>query len=55
MSLEEAIQGGADGVIVGRGIYGAADPLSAAKLYREKGWESVELVRGGKIAAAALA
>jgi uridine monophosphate synthetase len=53
MSLEEAIQGGADGVIVGRGIYGAADPLTAAKMYREKGWETVERVRGGKIAAAA--
>jgi uridine monophosphate synthetase len=53
MSLEEAIQGGADGVIVGRGIYGAADPLSAAKMYREKGWETVEVVRGGKITATA--
>jgi uridine monophosphate synthetase len=49
MSLEEAIEGGADGVIVGRGIYGAADPLSAAKMYREKGWRAVEAVRGGKI------
>jgi orotidine 5'-phosphate decarboxylase subfamily 1/orotate phosphoribosyltransferase len=42
MSLEEAVRGGADCVIVGRGIYGAADPESAAKLYREKGWEAVE-------------
>ncbi len=49
MSLEEAVRGGADGVIVGRGIYGAADPLSAAKLYREKGWEAVEARRGGRI------
>ena len=55
LSLEEAIQGGADGVIVGRGIYGAEDPLSAAKMYREKGWETIEAVRGGKILEAALA
>jgi orotidine-5'-phosphate decarboxylase len=55
MSLEEAIEGGADGVIVGRGIYGAADPLSAAKMYREKGWQTVEAVRGGKILAGAAA
>jgi uridine monophosphate synthetase len=52
MGLEEAIEGGADGVIVGRGIYGAADPLAAAKMYREKGWRAVETVRGGRIMAA---
>lgn len=49
MSLEEAVRGGADCVIVGRGIYGAADPLSAAKMYREKGWEAVEARRGSRI------
>lgn len=45
LSLEEAIRGGADCVIVGRGIYGAGDPLAAAKMYREKGWEAVESLR----------
>jgi len=46
MSLDEAIAGGADLVIVGRGIYGAEDPVAAAKLYREKAWEAVEARRG---------
>jgi uridine monophosphate synthetase len=46
LSLEEAVRGGADGIIVGRGIYGASDPLSAAKMYREKAWETVETTRG---------
>ena len=46
LSLEEAIAGGADCIIVGRGIYGAEDPVAAAKLYREKAWEAVEARRG---------
>jgi orotidine-5'-phosphate decarboxylase len=45
MSLEEAVRGGADCVIVGRGIYASADPVSAARRYREKGWEAVEAHR----------
>jgi orotidine 5'-phosphate decarboxylase subfamily 1/orotate phosphoribosyltransferase len=55
MSLEDAVAGGADCVIVGRGIYGAADPLSAAKTYREMGWEAVEARRGVREPAGALA
>jgi len=46
MGLDEAVRGGADGVIVGRGIYGDADPAAAAKRYREIGWRALE-ARGG--------
>ncbi|MFQ3621015.1 MAG: orotidine-5'-phosphate decarboxylase [Spirochaetales bacterium] len=45
MTVDEAVAGGADGVIVGRGIYEALDPASAAKIYREKGWEALEAHR----------
>ena len=34
-----AMQGGSDFLIIGRGIYAAADPLSAMKKYQEAGWE----------------
>jgi orotidine-5'-phosphate decarboxylase len=29
-----------DVVIVGRGIYGAADPVEAAKMYRNAAWNA---------------
>ncbi|RMZ80678.1 hypothetical protein DV738_g2728, partial [Chaetothyriales sp. CBS 135597] len=35
---ESAVAGGADFLIVGRGIYGASDPAAAARQYREAGW-----------------
>jgi len=37
---EEVIQQGSDVIIVGRGIYGAKDPLKEAKLYKKSGWEA---------------
>jgi orotidine 5'-phosphate decarboxylase subfamily 1/orotate phosphoribosyltransferase len=55
LCLEDAIEGGADGIIVGRGIYGATDPATAAKLYREKAWEAMDIHRPQRVAAATIA
>ena len=38
LSVEDAIAGGADAIIVGRGIYGQAEPGAAAEEYRQKAW-----------------
>ena len=35
---EKALSMGADVIIVGRGVYGAADPQAAAEIYRAAGW-----------------
>ena len=37
---ESAINGGADFIIAGRGIYAAPDPIAAVKDYQEKGWSA---------------
>ncbi len=42
ITVEEAIQGGADCIIVGRGIYGQKDPGEVAKIYRERAWKEYE-------------
>ena len=36
----EAIQGGTDFIIAGRGIYASEDPVETAKSYRKEGWEA---------------
>jgi len=38
----EAIAGGTDIIIVGRGVYTADDPASAAKLYRQAAWSAYQ-------------
>ncbi|MED5159102.1 MAG: orotidine-5'-phosphate decarboxylase [Candidatus Thermoplasmatota archaeon] len=37
----EAVGAGADGIIVGSGIYGAADPIAAAAAYAEVSWSAL--------------
>jgi len=39
VTVEEAIEGGADCIIVGRGIIKADDPAAEAEIYRSKAWK----------------
>jgi len=39
ISIEDAMHGGADCIIVGRGIYGTPNVTETAKLYRETAWK----------------
>lgn len=43
ITIEDAINGGADCIIVGRGILKADDPEAEAKLYRERAWKAYEV------------
>jgi uridine monophosphate synthetase len=42
ITIEQAVTGGADCIIVGRGILKADDPKAEAKLYRERAWKAYE-------------
>jgi len=42
ITIEEAVGGGADCIIVGRGILKADDPGKEAKLYKERAWKAYE-------------
>jgi orotidine 5'-phosphate decarboxylase subfamily 1/orotate phosphoribosyltransferase len=42
ITIEEAIEGGADCIIVGRGILQASDPKAEARLYRARAWNAYE-------------
>lgn len=42
ITVEEAVQGGADCIIVGRGIYGKENPGKEAKIYRKRAWKEYE-------------
>lgn len=55
LTVDDAVAGGADGVIVGRGIYGAPDPASSAKIYREKAWQAMEKCRSPRQAQTTMA
>ncbi len=37
---QSVVEAGSDVIIVGRGIYGAKDPASQAKQYRQEGWKA---------------
>ena len=40
LTVEEAVSGGADCVIVGRGIIAADEPARTAEVYRQRAWEA---------------
>lgn len=42
ITIEDAVSGGADCIIVGRGILQAEDPQKEVKLYRERAWKEYE-------------
>jgi len=42
LSLEEAVSGGADLVIVGRGLYQSENPAETSETYRARGWKALQ-------------
>lgn len=47
LDVETAVGGGADAIIVGRGIYAADDPAAEAEAYRRDAWQAFERRTGG--------
>lgn len=47
VTVQSAIEGGADLIIVGRGIIAADNPAEKAKIYREEAWQA--LVENGRV------
>jgi orotidine-5'-phosphate decarboxylase len=50
LTVEEAVTGGADCIIAGRGILESDNPAETAEIYRRRGWEAYlrKDNRGGK-------
>ncbi len=44
LTVEDAIVGGADAIIVGRGIIASKDPATEAKRYRKAAWKAFESI-----------
>jgi len=44
LTVQDAIAGGADAIIVGRGIIASSDPGTEAKRYREVAWQAFEIM-----------
>lgn len=44
ITVEEAVRGGADCIIVGRGVYGSDSPGENAKIYRRRAWKEYEKI-----------